>query len=84
MTMELSPTAEATRLVDPCPAAKTPGTLVSSSNGVRARGQRSGAWPGLGGALANDAVDRLVTVSELALDPMEAIRVAVDGQDHRS
>ena len=34
-----SPTAEATRLTEPCrtsPAAKTPGTLVSSGNGARA------------------------------------------------
>jgi hypothetical protein len=33
--------------------------------------------------LADDAIVRLVTLSELALNPLETSRVVVDGQDHR-
>jgi hypothetical protein len=39
---EPSPTAEATRLTDPCrtsPTAKTPGTVVSNGRGARSSGQ---------------------------------------------
>src|SRR4029077_6660412 len=49
-TIDPSPTAAATRLVDPCrtsPAAKSPTRLVSSASGSRSSGQQSGrpAWP---------------------------------------
>ena len=47
--MAPSPTADATRFIESrrtSPAANTPGTLVSSTNGGRVNGQRRSTGPG--------------------------------------
>src|SRR5512144_436823 len=67
--IEPSPTADATRLTLPdliSPTAKTPGKLVSSMKGVRARGQfqlRSSCFVMSGPVFTNDLLSRATQFS---------------------
>src|ERR1700686_4315543 len=71
--MAPSPTADATRLTEPCrtsPAANEPGTLVSKKKGVRASGQHSGVRPWRSRSGSSDQVTGFVADDGRILRPL--------------
>ena len=82
-TIDPSPTAAATRFVEPCrtsPAAKSPTRLVSSGSGSRSSGQQSRTRPSATQVLPREDEARGVGEHVLARAPV-GVRAAADAEE---